>query len=683
MTSSQPPAEEELTIFERPDPIIDVLEWPCIQLENISIYADTSSSLTDITDVDNEDDIDTYTVEGNLVGLVTLQRPKSLQNSFDDAMGTRVRIYNVHTTILKKLGAGNNSDDEDNIDFQILGEAAWYRCLSPSKEYRTIYSEIIDKTRFWLWITAQMADISPTEDDDDFDLFDELNVRYRHDFHQIRFHGLLLKHHRFIISRLLKDKYWENDILLRSFLDNPQYGPVVVELSKKINDAAVNIDETTSDYLENSIKLRAVASKKRKRRSASPSNATSLSSTPGAELRSRGRHVSSSLSTSPRSTSVSAMFGQSASLTVSNVLSFVVHRSANIFDAAAHVLILYGPKAPDLEITSDSFLSHMRQFLESELLLTESSWEQLMTSHSCMAIFRDRIISHLDLIHSKRDDITDNTDYELYANYASQLKDLFDKKLQELEQTTNKDLCLKKDVIITNEMEESDQSGGSKPTKMIRRSQKAVSSLRPFGSPAMANTADAIDTIDDSEPDIDSSMLKNDGKSGLSTSSTRQIAAWTQFLSEDGIESGCSDDVASPTHYVTDVSHDDGIRLKKSADEAMFVAITLGIQRRLTNAFRLVPVSDQILSMLPPKRWACPQEECSLEIQNSNSPEGRECIQEHYQAHVDQYLSAMETLRLIGAGQHVENLLAKIDNMADLWSNEQSKLTIATSSSGI
>ncbi|KAK9372716.1 uncharacterized protein V1513DRAFT_223992 [Lipomyces chichibuensis] len=150
--------------------------------------------------------------------------PELLHHSFDETVGTRVRIYNVHTTILKRLITGNDRDEDGNIDFQVLGETSWYRCLSPSKEYRTIYSEIIEKTKFWLWITTQMADISPTEDEDEFDLFDNLNMRYRHDFNQIRFHGLLLKHHRFIISRLLKDKYWDNDILLRTFLANPEYG---------------------------------------------------------------------------------------------------------------------------------------------------------------------------------------------------------------------------------------------------------------------------------------------------------------------------------------------------------------------------------------------------------------------------------------------------------------------------
>ncbi|KAK9363279.1 hypothetical protein V1504DRAFT_466484 [Lipomyces starkeyi] len=654
MCSSQAPATAELSIFERPDPTTDILEWPCIQLESISIYADTSSSLTDITDVDNEDDIDNYTVEGNVVSVASVQGPKLLHHSFDDTVGTRVRIYNVHTTILKRLIAGNNCDEDDNIDFQVLGETSWYRCLSPSKEYRTIFSEIIDKAKFWLWITTQMADISPTEDEDDFDLFDNLNMRYRRDFNQIRFHGLLLKHHRFIISRLLKDKYWENDILLRSFLANPEYGPVVIELSKKINDAAVNIDETTSDYLENNIKLRAVASKKRKRRSISPDTATSVSSTPEGERRSQ--HVSSSLSASPRSASVSAMFGLSPSLTVSNVLSFVVHRSANVFDAAAHVLILYGPKAPDLAINSDEFLSHMKQFLERELLFTESSWEQLMTKENCMAVFNDRIKRHLELIESKKNDITDNADYELYANYVSQLKDLFDKKLQELQEAVNNDQSLKRDVIITNEKEESDQSGSS-PAKLIRRSQKAVSSLRPFGSPALANTA-SFNTVDDSDSEDDGRRFKNDGNFGLLTSSTAENTESQQLLSQSGFDLGLlssnNEGTSSSTSSATDVSHEDGIRLKKSADDAMFVAITLGIQRRLTNAFRLSPVSDDVLSMLPPKRWTCPQDECSLEIQNANSPEGRECIQKHYQAHVDQYLSAMETVRLIGAGQHVE-----------------------------
>ncbi|KAK9489971.1 hypothetical protein V1508DRAFT_426391 [Lipomyces doorenjongii] len=654
MCSSQALATAELSIFERPDPTTDVLEWPCVQLEGISIYADTSSSLTDITDVDNEDDIDNYTVEGNLVSVTSVQGPKLLHNSFDSTVGTRVRIYNVHTTILKKLIAGNNCAEDDNIDFQVLGETSWYRCLSPSKEYRTIYSEIIDKTKLWLWITAQMADISPTEDEDEFDLFDNLNMRYRHDFNQIRFHGLLLKHHRFIISRLLKDKYWENDVLLRSFLANPEYGPVVIELSKKINDAAVNINETTSDYLENNIKLRAVASKKRKRRSISPDSATSLSSTPEGER--RGHHVSSSLSVSPRSASVSAMFGLSPSLTVSNVLSYVVHRSANVFDAAAHVLILYGPKAPDLAINSDEFLLHMKQFLERELLFTESSWKQLMTNENCMAVFNDRIKRHLELIESKKHDIGDNADYELYANYVSQLKHLFDKKLRELQEGVNNDQSVKRDVIITNEKEESDQSGSS-PAKLIRRSQKAVSSLRPFGSPALANTV-PFNAVDDSDSDDDSRRFQNDADLGILTSSTSQNTESQQLLSQSsfdlGLLSSNNEGTSSSRSSATDVSHEDGIRLKKSADDAMFVAITLGIQRRLTNAFRLLPVSDDVLSMLPPKRWTCPQDECSLEIQNANSPESRECIQKHYQAHVDQYLSAMETVRLIGAGQHVE-----------------------------
>ncbi|KAK9330034.1 hypothetical protein V1520DRAFT_341719 [Lipomyces starkeyi] len=348
------------------------------------------------------------------------------------------------------------------------------------------------------------------------------------------------------------------------------------------------------------------------------------------------------------------MFGLSPSLTVSNVLSFVVHRSANVFDAAAHVLILYGPKAPDLAINSDEFLSHTKQFLERELLFTESSWEQLMTKENCMEVFNDRIKRHLELIESKKNDITDNADYELYANYVSQLKDLFDKKLQELQKAVTNDQSLKRDVIITNEKEESDQSGSS-PAKLIRRSQKAVSSLRPFGSPALANTA-SFNAVDDSDSEDDGRRFKNDGN--LLTSSTSRNTESQQYLSQSGVDLGLlssnNEGTSSSTSSATDVSHEDGIRLKKSADDAMFVAITLGIQRRLTNAFRLSPVSDDVLSMLPPKRWTCPQDECSLEIQNANSPEGRECIQKHYQAHVDQYLSAMETVRLIGVGQHVE-----------------------------
>ncbi|KAK9372717.1 uncharacterized protein V1513DRAFT_223993 [Lipomyces chichibuensis] len=349
------------------------------------------------------------------------------------------------------------------------------------------------------------------------------------------------------------------------------------------------------------------------------------------------------------------MFGSYPSLTVSNVLSFVVHRSANVFDAAAHVLILYGPKAPDLAINSDEFLSHMKQFLERELLFTESSWKQLMTKENCMAVFNDRIKCHLELIKSKKNDITDNADYELYTNYVNQLKVLFDKKLQELQEAVNNDQSLKRDVIITNEEEDSDQSGSS-PAKLIRRSQKAVSSLRPFGSPALANTA-SFNAGDDSDSDDDGHRFKNDDKFGLLTSSTSQNAVSQKLLSQSGfglLLSSNDEGTSSSTASVTDDSHEDGIRLKKSADDAMFVAITLGIQRRLTNAFKLSPVSDDVLSMLPPKRWTCPQDECSLEIQNANSPEGRECIQKHYQAHVDQYLSAMETVRLIGAGQHVE-----------------------------
>ncbi|KAK9464980.1 hypothetical protein V1512DRAFT_80209 [Lipomyces arxii] len=658
---------EELSVFIRPDPTLDVLEWPCIDLDNIAVYADSSTSVTDITDVDNDDDIDTYTLEGDVVQSNRQDKISLYSGQFKDIVGRRIRIYNVHTSILRKADSdapGNNPNF--SLDFQILGETCWYRCLSPSKEYRNIYYDIMDKSKFWTWITTQMADIPQHLDDDTFDLFQELNRRYRHDFNKIRFLGLLLKHHQFIISRLLKDKYWENDILLRSFLSSPEYGSVVRELSRKINDAAINVDETTSDFFKSNIKLHSVASNKRKRQSTTPDYSCSDV---------EGGQIVSHVPTSPRSQSVSTLFGKSHAVTVSSVLSFVVHRSANKFDAAAHVLVLYGPKIDELSVNNDNFMNNLKNFLEIEVALQDSDWTKLMKNSSCMKVFCNRIASHLQLIKSKQSEITDQTEYKVYVDYIDSVKALFEIKqsgLQALgdDKDGEDDDFLKKEVIITNEDDDA-TTNGSKASVAFRKSQKAVSRLRPFGSPATFAETDPfgkgnVDLDDDTfNGYLGDSLLDQRPDSSFRSSNSSIFNLGSNSWSSSSLVSSIQD---------SESFIEDGIQLKKSADEAMLIAITQGIQRRLKNAFNLPQLSSDVLSSMPLRKWSCPHDQCDYQISNANSLDGRELIESHYRSHADQYISAMEAVRLIGAGQHVENLVAKIDNMADLWSNEAHKL---------
>ncbi|KAK7202528.1 hypothetical protein BZA70DRAFT_285286 [Myxozyma melibiosi] len=619
-TSSIP----ELSLFDPPDPSLDVLSWPCIVLTNVCVYAEASTTeIADVTETENEDDVGSFTVEGDVEQVVTESEPVitaswSSLYADKDPRGARIRISNATTVVLRK---SESEGAEDDVDFQILGEACWYKCASPSPAYTDVYNEIIEKTRFWNWIVDQVSDISPQESTPTT-LFDQLNTYYREDFKQAKFFGLLKKHDRFIISRLLKDKYWEDSLLLAAFGLSDEYGAAFDELAMKLKDGDVQeiVDESAKGDDDLEIKSEPSAHKKRKRENDDDDDE---------ETDIKKEEYS----------------------TVSDLLSHLSdHKSENIFKAAAHVLSLYGPKSSGLVIVdppSSEFLETVKQFLEDELLFTDEMWHELVDKASNLRVFCGHLREILELLESNRESILDSEEYAAYTSYLTRLKAVFESRLPKQKDKNAEESTEEEDeIIITNEQEDEQEI---RPT---RKSQKAVSKLRPFGSPTPFASLDFV------EDDLEESATSIFGSADAGRENGLLLTEEKEIADADEKEG----------------SADDGMRLKKSADEAMFRAVTENIQRRLQTFFRLKPLSKAALAKVKPQPWSCPQDDCTMNLDNCNTPEARDIIQRHYEAHAARHLAAMEAMRFIGSGKHVERLLAKIDGTTALWAREQTKL---------
>lgn len=330
-------------------------------------------------------------------------------------------------------------------------------------------------------------------------------------------------------------------------------------------------------------------------------------------------------------------------LAVSHLISSLSKQSSSAIDAAADVMALYGQKSKFLDIQNSEFLNNMRQFLAQELLYDDETWFRLIQRPENLQLFCDRLQSITNLITTRKNQISDLEDFAVHVEYIARLKEYFASLLGELRTNPSRE-AEGADVIITNEQEDHET------TPIKRKSTKAVPRLRPFGSLALPilQQPEEVDNIFES---------------------TYQEAEFQGVHSDLG-----SSIVISEEAETESTENDDGLQLKKSADEAMITAITSNIQRRLRTAFNPQPIAETDFAALESAPWVCPQEDCSMNLENSSTPEARDVIQKHYEAHARQYLTAMEAVRIIGAGQHVDRLLAKIDRMAEIWRGEQLRL---------
>ncbi|KAK9460656.1 uncharacterized protein V1516DRAFT_428362 [Lipomyces oligophaga] len=295
-----------------------------------------------------------------------------------------------------------------------------------------------------------------------------------------------------------------------------------------------------------------------------------------------------------------------------NVLS-----TEEVIKSSARVLLLYGPHASDLapdttdENGSATFPANADLFLRRELLCRAGTWAELEKDGKSSQLFCKCLDEELSQLQQEED-------YEIYRSYAEKLKD-------RLSGSPHRVGSKQTELIITNDIEDLDSQ------RKLIYSQKSLPKLRPPGASL---------TLADHEEEDD------------------EVTQNVQAVKVAG----------------------------RPMDGSMVQAITSTIQRRLNSAFYLPPMKFYGLTDLPVKPWTCPQEMCTMTIPNANSTEGRECISQHYKAHAKQYLGAVEAVaELAGASaesrpgmagnMHVERLLERIDNMVEVWKQEENNLT--------
>lgn len=74
-------AIDELTIFAPPEPLVDIIDWPCLELSNVCIYVgNDSSNLADITEDVRNEESEALTVEGDIERVVTIAEPREFSS---------------------------------------------------------------------------------------------------------------------------------------------------------------------------------------------------------------------------------------------------------------------------------------------------------------------------------------------------------------------------------------------------------------------------------------------------------------------------------------------------------------------------------------------------------------------------------------------------------------------------
>ncbi|KAF8425083.1 hypothetical protein EV426DRAFT_596295 [Tirmania nivea] len=137
----------ETTVLRGIDRTLDEEEWPLLELKDATIThhhrRKKAGQLVDLFEVNLHGP---FRVKGRLGKL------KKHQECL--VLGTASRLYKEDIVIPEAYTYSLEIKDDGRIIIWVLGNCGWY-ALSPAKEYRAIFDQMVEKTKIWLFLEAK------------------------------------------------------------------------------------------------------------------------------------------------------------------------------------------------------------------------------------------------------------------------------------------------------------------------------------------------------------------------------------------------------------------------------------------------------------------------------------------------------------------------------------------------
>jgi len=137
----------ETTVLRGIDRTLDEEEWPLLELKDATIThhhrRKKAGQLVDLFEVNLHGP---FRVKGRLGKL------KKHQESL--VLGTASKLYKEDIVIPEAYTYSLEIKGDGRIIIWVLGNCGWY-ALSPAKEYRAIFDQMVEKTKIWLFLEAK------------------------------------------------------------------------------------------------------------------------------------------------------------------------------------------------------------------------------------------------------------------------------------------------------------------------------------------------------------------------------------------------------------------------------------------------------------------------------------------------------------------------------------------------
>ncbi|KAI5788628.1 hypothetical protein FPQ18DRAFT_403645 [Pyronema domesticum] len=214
----------ESTALHPADPNADTDTWPLLELTDVMVVRYRRGHPEELVDLADVDEKGPFRVKGRLVD--SGKKARSLVKN-TDVFSNELTIPGVETYSME------HDTKKGTTKIWVLGSSAWYT-ISPSSEYRSIYENLIEKAKVWLFLQQRYKKFKgpgkeiPGEATEVYKDFLAQNPSYRTTRGAS---AIFTRHHRYLIFMMHRPEedfeMWKRTPLSRVFFE--EYPEVVEE----------------------------------------------------------------------------------------------------------------------------------------------------------------------------------------------------------------------------------------------------------------------------------------------------------------------------------------------------------------------------------------------------------------------------------------------------------------------
>ncbi|KAF8460480.1 hypothetical protein BDZ91DRAFT_738975 [Kalaharituber pfeilii] len=641
------------------DETLDDDEWPLLELKDATVShqhrREQSGKLVDLFDVHLHGP---FRVKGRLGKL------KKDQESL--ALAALTKIYSEEIIINKVYTYSLEIKHDGRIVIWVLGNAGWY-ALSPAKEYKAIFDQMVEKTKIWLFVEEKYTPLifkgkGKKLKGNVHELYIEFSQAYPEWPTAKDVEALFHKHHDWLILKMLV-----ND----DEVENWARTPLHTEMFSRYKDSVEEIQRI------------------QKRRSALASSthagAEKLSPPPDSQI-----HVKSSVSESSNS-QISP-----TPIMISNPISLPRNIRANskspvLFTSLEAWAIRSGlnPAVIDrnklLDITFETYEFKDKSIAKDVLCARAHDLVALMVQSQRYPWNKTRALSELRSTKLRNKRYTVAINHKLVERFAAGVE-VVDKQMETPAFTTPSPSVVKEkspslyydNAVIMNseeegeeedeeeedeEEQEEEESEVEQEDVKSTRSSKGKSVLRPRASDIPVEVPSPLTGHSDGKVDEDEEMVDCDYEDDMIIPSKSRIKREAE---EEGSTAERLTKRYRSLHAQARTSQSPSVESRKTWPE-----LRPGTGKPPIKVGHLPPTSSD----RPGGVWICSVPNCKLKIFEADTLVGRRQVEAHYESHGRVMQDALD---LIGSETqatrgmyHVDNLLAKIEEMANNWAEHR------------